>query len=156
MQRSRTRQSAIILDETFDKIGTFYRLVGNLEEGIRSLHFVGDGTIVCSSITVQHCDMPANLDGTSFDPNATAASPGWGLGPAVAGGNGAEVTVGVNDPRLWLTDPAIAAMTIAASATATGAARVCYGNQAARFTRVVIVVSTGGRLRIAGAGGLLG
>lgn len=155
MQRSRTRQSATILDETLG-IGTFYRLVGNLEEGIRSLHFVGDGTIVCTSITVQHCDMPMNLDGTPFDPNANAASPGWGLGPSTAGGSGAATGVGVSDARLWLTDAAIPAIAIAASTSATGAARVCYGNQAARFTRVVIVVSMGGRLRIAGAGGLLG
>ena len=155
MQKSRTRANNPILDETFG-VGTFYRLVGFQEEGIRSLHFIGDGTIVCSAITVEHGDLGQNLDGTSLDPRENSSTPGWGLGPASAGGTGAATTVGASDARLWVQDAAIGTLTIAAATGATGRARVVYGNQAARFTRVKIVVGTGGRLRIAGAGGLMG
>lgn len=155
MQKSRTRATQPILDETF-AAGTFYRLVGYQEEGIRSLHFVGDGTIICSAITVEHSDAATNVDGSPLDPKDPACTtPGWGLGPSSAGGSGSATTVGASEGRLWMPDAAIGSLTIAASTTTTGGARVAYGNQAARFTRVKIVVGTGGRLKIYGAGGLL-
>jgi len=155
MQRSKTRQANPMLDETFGA-GTFYRLIDFQGDGERSLHIVGDGTIICSAITVWHCDYAQNLDGTSLDPRENNSTPGWGVGPAAAGGTGAATTVGASDLRLWIQDAAIGTLTIAAATDATGAARVTYSNQPARFSRVKIIVGTGGRLRIAGAGGWSG
>lgn len=136
------------VDETFG-VGTFYRLIGFPEGLIRSLHAVGDGT-VAATITVQHCDLALNLDGSSLAPDGVVPStktptPGWGL-------KGAATTVGVGDPRLWQPDTAIGTLTVAASATVTGGARATYGNLAARYSRVVIVVTVGGRLVIDGVG----
>lgn len=155
MQRSKTRQTNPLLDETFG-VGTFYRLIDFQGDGARSLHIVGDGTIACSAITFWHCDFAQNIDGTSLDPNENNSTPGWGLGPSTAGGSGAATTIGASDLRLWIQDTVIGTLTIAAATDATGAARVTYSNQPARFTKVKIVVSNGGRLRIAGAGGWSG
>lgn len=112
-------------DETFG-VGTFYRKIG-FHEMVRSLQIQGDGTAVASA-TVEHCDFADNLDGSTVDPNVAGVA------------------------SAWQPDTAIGTLSIAASATVTGGARVSYGNQTARLSRVVLVVTTGGRIRCAGTG----
>lgn len=137
------RRNNPIVDETF-AVGTFYRLIGHRENGVCSAHAIGDGTAV-ATITIEHCDMPVNIDGTSLIPTEPgAAAPGWGL-------KGAATTVGASDARLWQPDAAIGTLSIAATTGVTGGARVSWGNQKAVYTRAKIVVTTAGRIMIAGA-----
>lgn len=122
---SYVNKDAVFADATFG-VGTFYIAIG-FHEMVRSLQLQGDGTAIATA-TVEHCDFATNLDGTAVN-------------AAVAG-----------VASIWQPDAAIGTLAIAASATVTGGARVSYSNQTARLSRVVLVVATGGRIRIGGTG----
>ena len=83
---------------------------------------VGDGTAVASA-TVQHTDMDVDLDGTAINPRV------------------------VGNLRCWKNDPAIGTLSIAASTGDTGSARATWTNAPARMSRIVLVVTTGGRIQ---------
>lgn len=93
---------------------------------VRGLELQGDGTAVATA-TVQHTDFETELDGSEV----------------------VSRTVGSN---VWQTDTAIGTLSIAASTGPTGAARVAWSNQASRKSRIVLVVTTGGRIRGAMSG----
>lgn len=107
--------------------GTYYIPIPFAAAGVSSLHLVGDGAAVASA-TVQHTDLDENLDGSAIDPRAAGAG------------------------NVWWTDPAIGTLSIAASTGPTGQARVVFGNAPRRMSRIVLVVTTGGRIVGAASG----
>lgn len=108
-------------------IATYYIPIPFAAALVSSLQLTGDGTAVASA-TVQHTDLPLNLDGTEIDPRVA------GLG------------------HVWATDAAIGTLSIAASTGPTGTARVTFGNQPRRQSRIVLVVTVGGRIVGAASG----
>lgn len=96
---------------------------------VTSIQISSDGTALATA-TVQHTDMPRNLDGTAIDPRVV------GLG------------------HMWVTDAAFGTLTIAASTGATGTDRRTFSNQPRRQSRLVLVIGgTGGRI-VGAANGL--
>lgn len=106
---------------------TYYIPIPFSAAGVSSLHLVGDGTAVATA-TVQHTDLEENLDGSPINPRVAGAG------------------------NVWWTDPAIGTLSIAASTGPTGQARVTFGNVPRRLSRIVLVVTTGGRIVGASSG----
>lgn len=101
--------------------GTYYIPIPFAAMPVKSLMLVGDGTAVASA-TVAHTDMDHDLDDTVINPRA------------------------VGNLRCWKTDAAVGTLSIAASTGDTGSARVTISNQPARMSRIVLVVTVGGRI----------
>lgn len=132
MSRLSTSSNAFIFDgipaAPFDgRIGaafgvaTYYIPIPFSGAQVSSLQLTSDGAAAATA-TIQHTDMPHNLDGTEIDPRVV------GLG------------------NVWVADTAIGTLTIAASTGPTGTARVTFGNQPRRLSRIVLVVTVGGRI----------
>lgn len=102
-------------------VSTYYIPIPFSSALVSSLQITGDGTAVASA-TVQHTDMPRNLNGTAIDPRV------------------------VGDGNVWVTDSSIGTLSIAASTGSTGTARVTFSNQPRRMSRIVLAVTTGGRI----------
>lgn len=93
-----------------------------------AIQISSDGTALATA-TVQHSDMPRNLDGTAIDPRVA------GLG------------------HMWVTDAAFGTLTIAASTGPTGTDRRTFSNQPRRQSRLVLVIGgVGGRIVGAASG----
>ena len=92
-----------------------------------AIQISSDGAAVATA-TVQHTDMPRNLDGTAIDPRVA------GLG------------------HMWVTDAAFGTLTIAGSTGPTGTDRRTFSNQPRRQSRLVLVVTVGGRIVGAASG----
>ena len=93
-----------------------------------AIQISSDGAALATA-TVQHTDMPRNLDGTAIDPRVA------GLG------------------HMWVTDAAFGTLTIAASTGPTGTDRRTFSNQPRRQSRLVLVIGgTGGRIVGAASG----
>lgn len=108
-------------------VATYYIPIINDGSAVNSIHIQGDGTFAATA-TVQHSDFERDLNGAPINPRVAGTLSAWSF------------------------DAAIGTLTIAASAGLTGSARATWSNQPRAMSRIVLVVSVGGRARGACSG----
>ena len=108
-------------------VDTYYIPISSDGSAVNSLQIQGDGTLAATA-TVQHTDFLTNLAGSTVNPRVAGVA------------------------SIWDPDAAVGMLTILASATETGQDRKTWSNQPHAISRIVLVVSVGGRARGAGTG----